>query len=98
MSLPYETFLKDTISSYSEFPSYLSGQIVCVNMYKRVPCSSTLLILRGQDLGFPNVIYCPQSHQTKYSENLLLSNFTVNDHSLKDDLVNLCHNNGQLLK
>ena len=49
MSLPYETFLKDTTSSYSEFHTSLARLDVLACIRESL-CSSTLLILRGRDL------------------------------------------------
>lgn len=53
MSLLYETFLKDTTSSYSEFHTSLARLYVLTSIRESL-FSSTLLILRSQDLGFPN--------------------------------------------
>ena len=71
MSLPYETFLKDTTSSYPEFHSSLArlDVLACI----RESLCSTLLILRGQDLGFPNDFIAHNSTKQKYSENLLVT-------------------------
>lgn len=70
MSLPYETFLKDTISSYSEFHTSLA-RLYVLTCIRESLCSSTLLILRGQDLGFPNDFTAHNPTKQKYSENLL---------------------------
>lgn len=72
MSLPYETFLKDTTSSYCEFHTSLARLDVLACIRESL-CSSTLLILRGQDLGFPKDVIAHNSTKQKYSENLLVT-------------------------
>ena len=81
MSLPYETFLKDTTCYYSEFCICLTTFCVCVCERERERerqrergflCSATSLILREQDLGFLNVFTVHNSAKQKYSESVFL--------------------------